>query len=406
MRDRTLLFAFVVVPLLGVTLVTWLSATATFTATWQGKKLEVTRNGRWLYREGLSQGKPTVAASPEEMPRAVAIELIHDFGIMNPLTMGQHAFVIRNEGLGPLVLRKGPTTCKCTLSKLSRGEIGPGEEGVVVLDWNSGRDLLYSHEATIYTNDPNQSELHFGVTGKVRQRLSAVPPTASFGGIAPDGSGKAEVILYSQVWDDFEVVRGECSVAGVSWKVGAVTSSDATLGDVLSARKVTLTTAEGLPQGSLSGYLRLDIQPVEGDAETLELPLDGQVLRRLAVYGPAITMDGVIDAGQVEKGRAKTTRLILKVRDPDRELRVTRITTTPDFVNAKVVAYNHETPDAGIMRLEVEIPSNAPACSYLGVPLGDLRIEFDHPRISTLDLKIKFAVVAQERIGNQGQAKL
>lgn len=72
---------------------------------------------------------------------------------------------------------------------VARGEIGPGEEGVVVLDWNSGRDLWYSHEATIFTNDPNQDELTFRVTGKVRQRLAAVPPTASFGGIAPDKRG-------------------------------------------------------------------------------------------------------------------------------------------------------------------------------------------------------------------------
>ncbi|MBI2481793.1 MAG: DUF1573 domain-containing protein [Planctomycetia bacterium] len=227
MRDKTLVFAFVIVPLLGITAVTWLSANIKYTAAWQGKQLEVTRDGRWIYREGLPQPKPPTATSPEAQPKAVAAEIAHDFGIMNPLTMGRHAFVIRNAGKGSLVLRKGPTTCKCTLSNLSRGEIGPGEEGVVVLDWNSGRDLLYSHEATIYSNDPNQDELHFRVTGKVRQRLGAVPPTVSFGGIAPDSAGKVDVILYSQVWDDFDVTGGECSVPGVTWEIGEVTPSDA-----------------------------------------------------------------------------------------------------------------------------------------------------------------------------------
>jgi hypothetical protein len=316
---------------------------------------------------------------------------------MNPLTKSRHAFFIRNEGTGPLVLRKGPTTCKCTLSNLSRGEIGPGEEGVVVLDWNSGRDLLYSHEATIYTNDPERDELHFRVTGKVRQRLGVVPAMASFGGIEPNGRGTVDVILYSQVWNEFDVVGAECSIADVTWKVDSVTSADATLGDVLSARKVTLTTGDAMPQGSFSGQLRLDIQPGEGDREILELPLDGQVLRRLAVYGPAITIDGVIDVGQIDQGQAKKTRLVFKIRDPQRELRVTGVTTSPAFVKVAVLPYDGKTPDAGLMHLEVEIPADAPRCSYLGVPLGDLRIEFDHPRIPSLDLKVKFAVVGQDR---------
>lgn len=210
-------------------------------------------------------------------------------------------------------------------------------------------------------------------------------------------AGEVEVILYSQVWDDFEVVGGECTVAGVTWEAGQVTESDATLGDVLSARKVTLTTEKGMSQGHLSGHLRLDIQPTEGDAETLELPLDGQVLRRLAVYGPAITIDGVIDAGQVDFGVSKTTQLVLKIRDPERELQVTRIATNPDFVKASVLPYSGKTQDAGLMTLQVDIPADAPRCSYLGVPLGDLRIEFDHPRIQSLDLKVKFAVVGEDR---------
>ncbi|MEX0818041.1 MAG: DUF1573 domain-containing protein [Pirellulaceae bacterium] len=396
MRDKTLIFGLVLVPLLGVTLISWLSSTATFTATWQGKKLEVTRRGSWIYR-GENEKEAIPRPPGDAPPKAIAPELVHDFGIMNPLTMGKHAFVVRNEGSGPLVLRKGPTTCKCTLSKLARNAIPPGEEGVVVLDWNSGRDIAYSHEATIYTNDPDQSELHFRITGTVRQRLGVVPSAVSFGGIEPNGQGQVDVILYSQVWDGFDVIGGDCSLDDVTWKVDAVTSSDAVLGDVLAARKVTLTTSDEMPQGYFSGQLRLDVKPAGGDPETLEIPIDGHVLRRLAVYGPAITVDGVIDVGQLDQGQAKKTRLVLKVRDPVQDLRVTHIATSPEFVKAAVLPYNGKNPGAGLMQLEVEIPADAPRCSYLGVPLGDLRIEFDHPRIPALDLKIKFAVVGQDR---------
>ncbi len=139
------------------------------------------------------------------------------------------------------------------------------------------------------------------------------------------------------------------------------------------------------------------MQPSEGEPETLELPVDGRVLRRLAVYGPAITIDGVIDVGQVDQGQSKKTRLVLKVRDAEHALRVTRITPHPEFVKAAVLPYEGKTPEAGLMHLEVEIPADAPRCSYLGVPLGELRVEFDHPRITSLDLKLKFAVVGLDR---------
>lgn len=397
MRDKSLVFSLVIVPLLGVMMIGWLSATVTYTATWQGKQVEVTRQGRWVYRAGLPQEKPPAAISESSQPHVVADEMVHDFGIMEPLTMGRYSFAVRNDGTGPLVLRKGPTTCKCTLSNLSNSEIAPGEVGAVVLDWNSGRDLLYSHEATIYTNDPQLDELHFRVTGNVRQRIGVAPASVSFGGIEPSGRGEASIILYSQVWDAFDVVGGECSIADVTWKVSDVTSDDAVIGDVLFARKVTLTARSAKSQGQFSGQLRLNVQPTEGDVEILELPVNGQVFRRLAIYGPSITVDGVIDVGQVDQGQSKIVRLLLKVRDPDRDLRVTGVAARPELIKARVLPYEGETSESGLRHLEVEIPADAAPCSYLGVPLGDLKIEFDHPRIPSLDLKVKFAVVGRER---------
>src|SRR5688572_22921904 len=91
-------------------------------------------NGQAVERETRGRAKTVT-------PQAVTDETEFDFGVMDPLTMGSHVFVIRNAGDAPLRLQAGPTSCKCTLSNVAQNEIPPGGSGEVRLEWNSGRKL-------------------------------------------------------------------------------------------------------------------------------------------------------------------------------------------------------------------------------------------------------------------------
>src|SRR5436305_6362618 len=51
-------------------------------------------------------------------PRAVLDKTEHNFGKKGQQGVGRYSFTIRNEGEIPLELRKGETSCKCTLSGL------------------------------------------------------------------------------------------------------------------------------------------------------------------------------------------------------------------------------------------------------------------------------------------------
>ena len=53
-----------------------------------------------------------------EIPTAFCAHDTFDFGLMDPLTVGQHEFVIENRSAVPLLLSGGGSTCKCTLSDL------------------------------------------------------------------------------------------------------------------------------------------------------------------------------------------------------------------------------------------------------------------------------------------------
>src|SRR5579859_1602904 len=58
---------------------------------------------------------PPVATSGPQ-PKAVIDQTEFDFGRMEVGEERQHEFTISNEGQAPLVLKKGKTTCQCTIS--------------------------------------------------------------------------------------------------------------------------------------------------------------------------------------------------------------------------------------------------------------------------------------------------
>ena len=356
----------------------------------EGEVLTVTRDGRVKRIV-----EPDATSESAKQPAAIVDEESFDFGVMDPLTRGRHVFTVRNDGDEPLRLQKGPTTCKCTLSKLAQNEVLPGGEAFVTLDWNTGRTQFYSHEAAIYTNDPATPVLRFRVHGTVRKLLGTIPEDFSLANLRPDKEHKAEIIVYSLVWNSFKIVAGHSSSDLLSWSIEDFDHE--TLDDATAAQRIKFTVPAGLPSGAFAERLQFTVRPADGEETTLDVPLTGRVPRRLAVMGSGVQSDGVIDLGQMYVGERLKKRFLLKVRDEDRDLIATHIKCEPEFVSAIILPYEGSTQDAGLSTLEIEVPRDAPPCSYLGVPMGTLHVDFDHPRIQSLDLKVKFAIVEQDR---------
>ena len=327
------------------------------------------------------------------LPRAIAGEVEYDFGVMDPLTMGEHQFVIRNKGDAPLELNIGPTTCKCTLSGLSTNRLEPGEFASVKLEWNSGRkDLEFSQSATVYTNDPRQKSLEFTVTGKVRMLIGTDIERLDLPAQNPDTTVVAEFLVYSQIWDEFEIVSLEAPLPGLSWRAEKVSADAAPLLGSRALQRVHLEFP--LPiKGTFAHDLRLQIKPAGSDKapENLDLPLSGSVISRLAVYGPDIGSDGVIDLGVVDPKQSRRSKLLVKIRDKEPVLDQAKIEVFPEFVSAKLEPRGGETP--GLYDLILEIPAGTPACQYRTSPLGRLRIDTGHPRIGQVELGVSFAVL-------------
>ncbi len=366
-----------------------LTATAKFTYQHPqavGKHFAVTRAGH-IVQEAAGDDEPTA--------RAEAAETEYNFGLMDPLTMGSHAFVVRNTGDAPLKLQAGPTSCKCTLSDVSDQAIPPGGESRVTVQWNTGRkNKFYAHDATIYTNDPTRRRLTFAVRGTVRVQLAVDPPAAVFERIKPDQPAHQKILVYSQTWDDVELADLQSSLAGLTWEIEPADNETLAKYEAQSAYWIQLTTPGALPEGTFSEWLQFRVVPAGAPDEAVEhqVAVSGKTLRRLAVYGPGIDAEGTVAFGAVSRAAGAKKRLLMKVRDPEAELAVNRIRTTPEFLSVRVVP-GAEAATKGLHYLELEVPPGAPRSDFLSGSPATILIEFEHPRIRQLELTAQFAVV-------------
>lgn len=332
-------------------------------------------------------------------PRIVVPQPVYDFGRMNPLTMGTHDFEIRNEGNAPLELTPGTTTCKCTLSKITRRAIPPGESGTVRLTWNSGRKhRVYSHGATIHTNDIFKETIDLRIEGTVHVLLATSPEELVLPRVEPDAPAAIHSVIYSQIWEAFSIEDVSCSLEGATLQIEA--ADDQTLGslEAKSGHHITVTVPGGLPPGHFQGEVHLKVLPKGStESESLDVPLSGNVIRRLAVYGPGIDSTGTVDMGILALRQGLKRRLLMKVRDHRPDIVIKGIEAGPDFLQVNVTPHRAATEATGLYYLEIVIPDDAPECAFRGSKLGQIRLAIDHPRIENLTLKARFAIVADNR---------
>jgi hypothetical protein len=333
--------------------------------------------------------------TPTEADAEPVVEVDHDhfdFGTMGPDQVLKHSFEIRNRGLAPLSLKQGTTSCVCTMESLSGDSIPPGGTGSVTLNWHSGESLSrFAHHAEVLTNDPRRPVLTFRVTGEVLCDIAAEPSVILFPRVPPGAREKSSVLLVSQKWDYFEVSNFQCSLEGATWEL--LPAEDEKLDELhgRSGHRLTVTLPDDLPTGQFQGWMRFRIYPPDASPRDLQIPLQGSVLRRLSLYGSAIDSSGIVHLGVVSDGVATTKSLLVRVRDPETELRVTSVEVEPKFVNVALLP-DDKSQIPGTYRLELTIPAGSPCCSYLGTPIGSLHMTFDHPRIHDLWLTLEFAV--------------
>jgi hypothetical protein len=332
-------------------------------------------------------------------PMAVVDHSEYDFGIMDPAETATHAFVIRNAGNAPLELEAGPTTCKCTLSDLAQPVILPNEEGVVNVEWTTvNQPVTFVQSAKVLTNDPINPTIRLVIRGKILTQIGLDPPSLVFPQVSPDQTTNGSALIYSQVWDEFFIDRIESSLDGLTWQLEPATRPSLISQRAKAGYDLHITLPADMAQGNFSHWMRIEVRPSDNSAAgplTYEFALVGNVLRRLCIYGHGIDATGVVYVGPVREGQGARLHLLMKVRDPERDLAIESIETSPKFLEASISPHVTSRKNLGLYDLEIVLPADAPRCLYMRSPAGQVRITTGHPRIPELTLPVQFAVLGE-----------
>lgn len=337
------------------------------------------------------------AEGAKSLPRAVVEETIHGFGILDPAEKCEHVFLVRNEGEAPLQLSRGSTSCKCTMSDLPNVAIPPGTGAAVRIASKIAQTSgSFSHSATIFTNDPNNSSITLSIEGTIRRYVAADPPRIVLSGMRREQSKSVVVVVYSQVWENFDLEDIMTTFDGLTWRVAPAGADALEKLDARSGYRLDMSVPPGLPGGEFWETLQMSAVPRDEPAysRTLTVDVTGKVLSRISIDHPKIDGQEVLQLGMLRGGEGVRERLIMKVRDDHRELVIRNVDTTPDFLHVHVAPHSAAAEELGLYTIEVEVPRDAPMSNFLS-DKGEIRVETDHPVVPTLTLEVAFAVLGR-----------
>jgi hypothetical protein len=331
-------------------------------------------------------------------PKLVVDRREHDFGTLPIAATGECRFKIRNDGSAPLHLWSPSSAFGRLEVSLSQSTLEPGESTFALVRWNTADELeTFDSTSLITSNDPAEPQVQIRVHGLVQSEIACQPSLLSALEIRPHKQTVIETLVFSHTWERLDVVNLTCTHELLQCEARSASPEQLTDQKAKSGYIISVTFPSGLPHGPFNEHVSFDVvSPETEQVRKVDIPLQGRILRRLAVYGEEIEFTGVVNLGVVRSGQEKNVRLLMKVRDEQLELTVKNIVTKPDFVGVNVSDASTGSEDSkGHYYLDFTVPKTAPVSDYTntnGHDLGKVTIQFDHPRITDLELKLYLTV--------------
>jgi hypothetical protein len=341
-------------------------------------------------------------------PKVVVDQNNFELGVIDKPDEFSHDFVFHNAGDAPLELTRGPSTCSCTLTGLPDKPIPPGGQGIVSVGFNEmhKNDALKTgmldRGVTVFTNDPDNEKIVLGLKATVRRVLAAEPPALTFSlqssDLPAEDKRSAEALIYSQIWNQFDLAIVKTSLEGVKCRIEPVSEERLKSLKARGGYRVEVTLPLDMADGRFTEWIELSANPIDSSEKprTLRLEINGKIEGRLAIFGSKIDSEQILHLGVLSEGDSVREKVLMKVNDQRRSLTVSQIEAEPEFMRVHVSPFQGESAKVGLYRIEVEIPHDAPSCNYMGTHTGVIKLKTDHPRLPVIELKVDFAVVRSE----------
>ncbi len=338
-------------------------------------------------------------------PKLVTASTTHTFNRMYQNQTGTHTFVLRNEGLSDLKIIPGKPSCKCTVSKVSRKTIPPGETAEVTLTWKTGKSKgKYRKRAPIKTNDPTQQSIQLKIEGTVTPDFAFKPPTLFASGLANDMEKTLEAQLFFYGEKPVEVLESTLGKDDLKnfMKVDyqPIATDQISEPYATSGFKVRVKFFPGMPIGNFHEAVVFRTDP--SFTQPVRLKVNGTVRKPVHLFGPKLDRNTqVLDLGKVFAGSGDPVRLLMQVAGRYRDdVQVKVISSDPPGIAVEV------GPDLllakGTLRqfpLIITPPQNAmPGVYGTGShPLGKIVLATGHPDYPEIELPVKLEIVAPEK---------
>lgn len=358
-------------------------------------------------------GDFTIASPAKGSGRAVAEtpETTHRFGAIGTGEEGSHEFTIRSVGGAPLEVRRGATSCTCTLSGFegagvsgdgTTATVQPGDTLRVRVAWKGkGAGGPFRQQATIITNDPRRPEIFLVIEGTVVPTWKASPDAFTFARLSANAGGTAEVRIYTYGSTSTELASltidppdpaGVFSLSSAALDPADVAAEPGATG----GRLLTLRIGPGLPLGPLRRTVTAMFGATNGIKA--EMAVLGTVTGDLALAGPGWDSLGqTLVLGTVSARTGLRTRLFLTARGPHsgdvkpvvREV----VPTVMQVTIGETVAVGGGT--AVRTPIDIVIPPGSSPANHLcsdQAPAGRIVIDTGHPDSPSLPIRVCVAI--------------
>jgi hypothetical protein len=113
---------------------------------------------------------PMTAEELAEAPKLEIENTTYDFGTIKQDDKVSTEFLFTNTGKSALNIRSVKTNCGCTVSKLAKETLQPGETGTIQVTFDSrGRRGLQQKLITVFSNDPSAPTRRLVIKAKVEE---------------------------------------------------------------------------------------------------------------------------------------------------------------------------------------------------------------------------------------------
>lgn len=342
------------------------------------------------------------------------LQTVYDFGTVGLGVTGFHEFVIGNTGTAPLSLKRGATSCICTVSDFETIEgkssvaekiVAPGATTKVKVQWRGkGESGPFRQKATILTNDPRREEIAFVVEGSVVPTWKAAPEAIVLTNVSRSSGQRATVKIFT-----FGPQPPEVDTLTVSHTTGPqaaqLFSLSTALLDPAEIKAETGATGgfllsvdvnPGLPIGPLRHTIQMVFRIPE--EVTAEVPLVGEVTGDLALAGTAWDSSRqALSLGTVSSRSGLHTQLFLTVKGPHRiAVRPVVREVVPQSLEV-LIGEAKPVGNGAVLRIPitVSVAPGSPTVNHLcspQAPAGKIVLETAHPDTPTLTIPVCIAI--------------